>query len=74
MPILKEIDIYPLKAWVIKKVKHYSDLNSVPYDIANQHIASVFANEFSKVLDSVFEGQDIYIKYIQPFLAIPMFR
>ncbi len=42
------------KAWVLKQVKNYSELNSVPKDIANQHIASILAMEFSKVLDSVF--------------------
>ncbi len=54
VPIIKEVKMDIPKPWVLKQVKNYSELHSVPKDIANQHIASILAKEFSKVLDSVF--------------------
>ncbi len=37
-------------------------------------MASYMADAFSKVLEDSFKGKGLYLKYIKPFLAIPMFR
>ena len=72
--MLDEIELEPPKKWVIKRVKDYKHLPEVPNDIAKQYLAVTMANAFSKILKETFPHEDIFLKYIQPMLAIPLFR
>ncbi|CDW71151.1 myosin heavy chain kinase a-like protein [Stylonychia lemnae] len=72
--VLKEKRIDPIKKWVIKKVKKYNDLMEVPFDIAKQYIAVTLANRFNLMLDQLFPQEKIFLKYIQPYLAFPLYN
>ncbi|CDW73004.1 myosin heavy chain kinase a-like protein [Stylonychia lemnae] len=72
--VLKEQFIEPNKNWVIKKVKEYKDIIEVPYDIAKQQVAVTLANAFNILLKQQFSGEDIFLKYVKPHLAIPMYN
>ncbi len=63
----------PIK-WVIKQVKDYEHLNDVPADIAKQYMAALMADAFTKVLKKTYPDKQYYLRYIKPFLAIPMYR
>ena len=69
---LREQMLKKPKKWVIKKVKDYSNLAEVPFDIAKQHIAFILSEAFCKILEEEF-GSDIYLKYVKPFMAIPLY-
>jgi hypothetical protein len=71
---LREIELDPPKKWVIKRVKDYKHLSEVPNDIAKQYLAVTMADAFSKVLKQTFPHEEIFLKYIQPKLAMPLFK
>ena len=70
----KEIKLENPINWVLKKVKDYNHLDEVPYDIGKQYMAMLMANRFSEILKDFYASETVYLKYIQPYLAIPLFR
>eukprot|EP00347_Sterkiella_histriomuscorum_P007925 403347038 len=71
---LTEKMLLPPKEWVIKNVKKYDHLPEVPYDIAKQYMAMHLANAFCDVLNKVFLQETIFLKYVQPYMAVPLFK
>ncbi|CDW90773.1 myosin heavy chain kinase a-like protein [Stylonychia lemnae] len=72
--VLKENRIEPNKKWVIKRIKRFEELIQVPIDIAKQYIAVALANAFNIMLKQCFPTQEIFLKYVQPYLAIPLYK
>ena len=64
----------PAKKWAIKNVKKEEHLPEVPYDIAKQYMAMLLADRFSEILKEVYTKDIVYLKYIQPFLVVPLFK
>lgn len=64
----------PPKKWAMKKVKEYTHLEEVPFDIAKQYIALTLANKFNELLKLEFPTEDIFLNYLSPYLAIPLYN
>ncbi|CDW84699.1 protein serine threonine kinase [Stylonychia lemnae] len=71
--LIKEKSIEP-KKWVVKKVKSYENLQEVPYDIAKQQIALKLADAFNELLRRRSKSLDIFVRYVKPYLAVPLFN
>eukprot|EP00347_Sterkiella_histriomuscorum_P022195 403331341 len=70
----KEALIDPHINWVLKNVKDRRHISEVPNDIAKQYLAMMISNHFNQVLKKVYSSTERYLKYIQPFLVLPLFK
>ena len=49
-------------------------IDQVPNDIAKQYLALMLSDYFNQMLKTIFPTEDIYLRYIQPFLVLPLFK
>lgn len=71
----KETMLNPPVQWAIKKVKKYEEIDEVPNDVAKQYLALLLAQKFNEILSKTYkEGNQLYLKYVQPYLAVPLFK
>eukprot|EP00347_Sterkiella_histriomuscorum_P008141 403346223 len=70
----REAVLNPPVNWVFKQIKDAKHIDEVPNDIAKQYLALTFANYFNEMLKRVYPNEEVFLKYVQPFLVLPLFK
>jgi len=60
--------------WVIKAAKLLEHVEEVPNDIAKQYMALAMSNRFNERLKVAFPKEEIFLKYIKPYIVLPLFQ